>query len=213
MKTFPKILSIVLIALILLGATACADYDSAQPTASPYATYYSTLTPVPSTMTVTPSILNMPTSTPESGPLPACNITTLEGKLLVLDDNIIFSIGPDEDVLDKALADNFPEWATFEQTFSSGGVSVNESAGRVVRTASFQEQFALNSAVNLITIGVNSGWQLPADGDLYSDALSTGEKLVGLWHDWNLNKNNIQGDYPKISNASTYALFIRLYAG
>jgi len=94
----------------------------------------------------------------------------------ILSDQLFFSIGPDEDVLDKALADNFPEWATFEQTFSSGGVSVNESAGRVVRTASFQEQFALNSAVNLITIGVNSGWQLPADGDLYSDALSTGEK-------------------------------------
>jgi hypothetical protein len=83
------------------------------------------------------------------------------------------------------------------------------TAGVVVAEASFQERFALNPAVTLVTVGVNLDWKLFIDGNLYWPSRSTGERLVHLWFEYSAPEHAaLRADYPEVANAATYALYV-----
>jgi len=169
-----KPLSFVFLALVLFSATACADYKGIQPTASLYYTPYSTLTPLSPTATITPPIIstttlvptNTLTTTPEPGTPLGCLIINEDGKLYILSNKEFYAFGPDDDELDQALADHYPEWANFTQSVQWS--SEPAKVGEIVSEASFDEKFALNPAVTLTTLGTSLDWQIPPDGDLFA---------------------------------------------
>ena len=74
-----------------------------------------------------------------------------EQSINMLDDQEFYTFGPSEEELDQVLVDNYPEWANYEQNVSWYSEPVK--VGKIVREASFQEKFALNSAVTLVTLG------------------------------------------------------------
>jgi len=125
----------------------------------------------------------------------------------VLSDDVFFAFGPSEEELDQVLAVNYPEWADYEQNVSWYSEPV--TVGKIVREASFQEKFALNSAVTLVTLGESRGWQLPSDGDVFLESLTISERLHHLWFEWtNPENEEIRAQFPEITNAATYALYV-----
>jgi len=89
-----------------------------------------------------------------------------EQSIKTLDDQVLFAMGPDDDELDQALADHYPEWANFTQSVQWS--SEPAKVGEIVSEASFDEKFALNPAVTLTTLGTSLDWQIPPDGDLFA---------------------------------------------
>ncbi len=221
-----------LILLALLAACVVPIGGGTTPTA-PTATSAPTFTPVPSIATLLPTALptatplptetpiltptvlfieaptttNTPASIAEHNSLPACVIIDDAGKLYVLSDDVIFAWGSSKEDLNQALASIFPKWADFRQEVSWTPKRV--TAGKVMVEASFQEQFALNPAVTLVTVGVSLNWKLPSDGNLYWPARNTGKRLVRLWYEYNHPENDaIRAYYPEVANAATYALYV-----
>jgi len=124
----------------------------------------------------------------------------------VIDDQVFFAFGPSVEELDQALVGNYPEWANYEQNVSWYSEPVKLS--KIVREASFQEKFALNSAVTLVTLGESRGWQLPSDGDVFLESLTISERLHHLWFEWtNPENEEIRAQFPEITNAATYAMY------
>jgi len=120
---------------------------------------------------------------------------------------MFFSFGPSGEELDQTLMDNYPDWANYEQNVSWYSEPVKMS--KIVREASFQEKFSLNSAVTLVTLGESRNWQLPSGSDLFSETLAIGEKLHHLWFEWtNPENEQIRVQFPKVTNAATYALYV-----
>ena len=112
-----------------------------------------------------------------------------------------------EDELNQALANNFPEWANYEQNVRWS--SEPAKLGEIVLNASFQEQFALNPAVTLITLGESMNWQLPSNSDLFFQSLDISERLNKLVFEWTNPENEaIRAHYPEVSNGATYALYV-----
>lgn len=199
----------VILIVFLVGA--CGNIAPI-PTVAATATTMPSLTP--STPSVTPPIptttsllTNTLTATSEPRTPPSCMIVSKDGKLFVLSDQVFFAIGPSEEEIDKALADNFPEWANYKQNVSWHSEPVKLS--KIIREASFQEKFALNSEVTLVTLGENLDWQLPSNSDLFSQSLTIGERLVRLWDEYSHPDNeSIRSSYPQVTNGATYALYI-----
>ena len=130
-----------------------------------------------------------------------------EQSINVLDDREIFAWGVTEDELNQALANNFPEWANYEQNVRWS--SEPAKLGEIVLNASFQEQFALNPAVTLITLGESMNWQLPSNSDLFFQSLDISERLNKLVFEWTNPENEaIRAHYPEVSNGATYALYV-----
>ncbi|PWH12052.1 MAG: hypothetical protein DDG60_15140, partial [Anaerolineae bacterium] len=98
-------------------------------------------------------------------------------------------------------------WAIFEQPVSWKPEPAK--VGEIIREASlFEETFALNPAVTLVTLGVSLDWQLPPDSDLYSRAIATGDRLHSLWFEWTDSENEtLRANHSNIANAATYALY------
>ena len=129
-----------------------------------------------------------------------------EPSINALDDQVFFALGPSGEELDQALANNYPEWANYQQNVSWYSEPVK--VGKVVREASFQEEFALNSGVTLVTLGESLDWQLPSTTDVFSESLVVGETLTNLWSEWiNPENEQIRAQYPEVSNGATYALY------
>jgi hypothetical protein len=124
----------------------------------------------------------------------------------VLDDQVFVALGPSGEELDQALADNYPEWANYKQNVSWYPEPV--TVGKIVREASFQEKFALNPEVTLVTLGESLSWQLPSDGDLFLQSLAIGERLNYLWYEWiNPENEQIRAQFPEVTNGANYALY------
>jgi hypothetical protein len=158
-------------------------------------------------ITSTPTIASIATETPNKNFLSDCKITTEEGKIYALSDDLIFSWGVREEQIDTALEGNFPEWAAYRQTveWAANPVKISE----IVINASWQERFVINPAVNLVTLGESFNWQLPEDKDIYLKSKTINEELNRLWFEWiNPDNDQIRSLYPDVSNASTYALYI-----
>jgi murein DD-endopeptidase MepM/ murein hydrolase activator NlpD len=133
--------------------------------------------------------------------------TEIEQSINVLHDQVFFALGPKEEELNRALENNFPEWANYEQNVRWD--SEPAKLGEIVREASFQEQFALNPAVTLVTLGESLDWQLPSDSDLFLQSMTIGERLNYLWFEWaNPENENIRVQNPEVSNGATYALYV-----
>ncbi|MEJ5240328.1 MAG: hypothetical protein WHS87_03950 [Anaerolineales bacterium] len=129
--------------------------------------------------------------------------------MYILSTDVFFSWGPTEEEINQALTDVFPAWAIFEQPVSWKPEPAK--VGEIIREASlFEETFALNPAVTLVTLGVSLDWQLPPDSDLYSRAIATGRRLEHLWHEWAHPDNEyIRVRHPNLANdGATYALYI-----
>ena len=160
-------------------------------------------------ITSTPIFASIQTEIPNKNLLSDCKIITEEGKIYALSDDLIFSWGIREEQIDSTLKSNFPEWAAYRQTveWSSNPVKISE----IVINASWQEQFVINPAVTLVTLGERFNWQLPEDKDIYLESKTINEELNRLWFEWvNPENDQVRSLYPDISNASTYALYIYL---
>jgi len=154
----------------------------------------------------TPTLTGTPTPNPTTTLLPYCEITDQKGNLYVLSDKLLFHPGPSGEILDQALAETYPTWASFRQQPDWYDEPV--TAGQIIQDASFEETFQLNSSVTLVTVGVEMNWQLPDDGDLFSRARDTGEQLDLLSIEWTYpDHEHIRSQYPEVSNAATYALY------
>ena len=164
------------------------------------------VTPSPTSTTI-PSPTNTLTATSEPDISPGCTIVDEKGKLYILSNDEFFALGPKEEELNRALENNFPEWANYEQNVRWD--SEPAKLGEIVREASFQEQFALNPAVTLVTLGESLDWQLPSDSDLFLQSMTIGERLNYLWFEWaNPENENIRVQNPEVSNGATYALYV-----
>lgn len=183
------------------------QFTSSSPTSTspavPTLTPQSTKTASPS---LTPSLTATPTSSPTATPLPNCGIYDQEGNFYVLNDDVIFYPGPDGEDLDLALEKAYPTWSSFRQQPDWYDEPV--SAGQIIKDASYEKTFHLNSAVLLVTVGLELNWEKPIDGDLYSRARNTGERLVLFSGEWIHPDNvHIRSQYPQIANGATYALY------
>ena len=162
------------------------------------------------TSSITPPPIPIATSTftetPERDTHPICEIVNEDGKLFALSNDVFFSYGPSEEELDRALRDVYSDWANYEENVSWYSEPVRMS--KIVREASFQEKFSLNSTVTLVTLGESRDWQLPSSGDLFLESLVIGERLNHLWFEWtNPENEQVRNQFPEISNAATYAIY------
>jgi hypothetical protein len=207
LMTIRKWVLIVSSVILIASLTGACGIATTVPTAT--ATIAPSLTPIiPSiTPTTIPSPTNIPTITAEPDTPLGCTIRNEDGKLYVLSDDVFFALGPSGEELDQALADNYPEWANYRQDVSWYSEPV--TVGKIVREASFQEKFALNSAVTLVTLGESLNWQLPSNSDLFSESLTIGENLQHLWFEWtNPTNEQIRAQFPGVASAGTYALYV-----
>ena len=158
--------------------------------------------PIITTTVITPQETSTVTS-----PLLSCQITDKNGKLNVLSDEVFFAWNASEDEINQALADNYPQWSTYQQNVPWR--TQTASLGKIVLEASYQEKFALNSEVTLVTLGESFNWQLPLDSDLFEHSLLIAERLVHLWHEFtHPDHEAIRSQYSEVSNAATYALYV-----
>jgi len=201
------VVAVFFVAILFAGCGQVTPVPTATATTAPsFAPVISSITP-----TTIPSPTNTFTVTPEPGTPPSCKIINEDRKLYVLSDDVFFSYGPSGEELDQVLVENYPEWADYQQNVSWSSEPVKLS--KIVREASFQEKFALNSAVTLVTLGESRGWQLPSDGDVFLESLTISERLHHLWFEWtNPENEEIRAQFPEITNAATYALY-RYFAG
>jgi hypothetical protein len=210
MKIRKRVLTVSSVILTMFLSGACG---AATPVPTLTATNAPSLTPITPTITPSPipTITSLPTgtytATPEPDTPPGCKILNEDGKLNVLSDDVFFALGPSGEELDQALADNYPEWANYKQNVSWYPEPV--TVGKIVREASFQERFALNSAITLVTLGESLNWQLPSNSDLFSESLTAGERLHHLWFEWtNPENKQIRAQFSEVANAATYALYV-----
>ncbi|HXF90328.1 MAG TPA: hypothetical protein VNJ29_00195 [Candidatus Nitrosotenuis sp.] len=186
-----------------LYINSCSGY-SIKPTSTPVSTLYFTFTPV--ILTVTHSFKETSTATPTFVNNSDCK-KIKETNLYLLSDDDFFAITTTAEDINRALGSNYPEWANYEQkvTWNTEPVKL----GEIILSASFQEQFAINSAVTLVTLGESLDWQLPLDEDLYSKSLSISKRLFLSAFEWSKPENEgIRKSYPEITNAATYAIYI-----
>jgi hypothetical protein len=206
MTVSKQVLIVSFVILIIFLAGACgiaAPIPTATPTIAP------SRTPITPSVTPTsiPSPTNVPTATPELGIPPGCVIHDEDGKLYVLSDDVFFALGPSGEELNQALANSYSEWANYRQNVSWYPEPV--TVGKIVREASFQERFALNSAITLVTLGESLNWQIPSNSDLFSESLTVGERLHHLWFEWtNPENKQIRAQFSEVANAATYALYV-----
>jgi hypothetical protein len=134
-------------------------------------------------------------------------IKNIEINLFLLSDEEFFAITTTAESINQALANNYPQWANYKQTVTWNTEPVK--LGEIILSASFQEHFAINSAVTLVTLGESLDWLLPLDEDLYSKSLSISERLFLSAFEWSKPENEeIRKSYPEITNAATYAIYI-----
>jgi len=152
------------------------------------------------------AIIPQETSTVTSS-LSSCQIIGKNGQLKVLSDEVFFAGNASEDEINQALVNNYPQWATYQQNVPWNTEPANLS--KIVREASYQEKFALNSEVTLVTMGESFNWRLPLDSDLFAHSLLIAEHLVRLWDEFSHPDNEaIRSQYPEVPNGATYALYV-----
>lgn len=123
-----------------------------------------------------------------------------------MSENLLFLPGSNGEVLDQALAETYPTWASFRQQPDWYNEPV--TAGQIIQDASVEETFQMNATVTLVTVGLELNWQLPDDGDLFSKARNTGEQLVLNSLEWSHPDNeHIRSQHPEVRNGATYALY------
>ena len=154
MNATKRVLIVTSAMLILFVLGACGI-------ATPVPTFTATTTPslTPLVFSITPSPVptttplptNTSTATLEPGIPPGCMIHDEDGKLYVLSEKEFFAFGPSETKLDEVLVGNYPEWASFEQNVSWYSEPVR--VGKIIEAASFREEYSLNPAVTLVTLG------------------------------------------------------------
>ncbi len=207
---------------MLFLLTSCAVLPAEVPTATsqtlPISTH--TLAPTPSVTSLSTATL-FPTKSATVHLTPTETIETTEtsnlnclfpesnGSLYILNDQVFYYGRTEKEVLDLALMNSYPEWASFKQDLEWRDEPA--SAGQVIEDASFSKTFQLNPAVTLVTVGIDLDWELPTDGDLFSIARSAGEKLDGYYWDFEFDEideaTHIKADYPEVVNAATYSIY------
>ena len=170
--------------------------------ATPMPTVTTTATLVPSLTPSTPSITSSPIPTIISTP-DVCNIAQGQDKIQVMSQDLFTALEPGgPTVFDRILAEQDPAWADLRQS-DHGEI---RSAGIIFHETAFGPELGtgVNPAVLLVTYGVDWNWELPANGDLVSEADRIRAALHRHESDWILGKVD-QSQYPPIANAATYA--------
>lgn len=189
--------------LTILYMNSCSNY-STKPTPTPISTLHFTFTPA--TPTMTPLFKETSTVIPTFVNNSDCKEIQATN-LYLLSDDVFFAITTTAEDINQTLTNNYPEWANYEQTVTWNTEPVK--LGEIILSASFQEQFAINSAVTLVTLGESLDWQLPLGEDLYSKSLSISERLFLYAFEWSKPENEeIRKSYPEVTNAATYAIYI-----
>jgi hypothetical protein len=129
----------------------------------------------------------------------------MEGAWLILENDVLAHPGPSPADLDRSLSRAHPHWSEFRQQLDWYDEPV--SAGQVVDDAAFAATFEANSAVVLVTVGLQRDWRLPLNGDLFTLARVATYHLNRHFWDYVFNENNVQKRYPEVANASTYAIY------
>jgi len=189
------------LSLLLLLSTGCTTITSPSVLApSPTPEIRSVVSPSPTHIAFTSQ-----TASTATVPLPLCQIIDKAGKLNVLSDDVFFAYSS-EDELNQALANTYPQWAIYQENVPWN--EEPEKLGKIVQEASFQETFALNPEVTLVTLGESFQWQLTVDKDIFEHSLTIGERLVRLWDEFSHPDNQaIRSQFREVSNGATYALY------
>jgi hypothetical protein len=189
------IVSFMILSAVLLVACGIA---TPMPTVTTTATLVPSVTPfIPS---ITPTPIPTITSTPD-----VCNIAQGQDKIQVMSQDLFTALEPGgPTVFDRILAEQDPAWADLRQS-DHGEI---RSAGIIFHETAFGPELGtgVNPAVLLVTYGVDWNWELPANGDLVSEADRIRAALHRHESDWILGKVD-QSQYPPIANAATYALY------
>lgn len=202
MKETLKVLNIIFIVFLL---TACGV---ATPTPVTPATIQPTFTPLP-IPTNTPSPTSISTATSEPAISPGCTIVNEKGQFFVLSDKEFFNLWSHNKEIDLALANNYPEWASYTQNVSWDTEPVKIS--EIVNSASIDEErnVQVNSKVALVVLGMSLEWNIPKNIDLYLRSEEISQNLSDLTLEWDKPGNEaVQARFPEISNSATYALYV-----
>ena len=179
-------------------------------TTTVFTPYSPSSTRVPTkTIQLTPSPTSSPTSIPTLTPASSC-LTNIHGsKLYILHDSVLYHGRIQGENLDRALKENHPNWTTFTQIPYWDEKPL--SAGEIIDAASFAEEFQINPAITLVSLGVELDWKLPSNGDLFTIARETAKNLDGHYWDYAFDDidehTQIKDSYPEIENAGTYAIY------
>ena len=207
LKQAKKLVTLAIGTILLVACGIAAPVPTVTSTVVPSFTQFTPSVAPSPISTTTPRPADTLTATAEPNVSTGCKIINEDGKLYVLSEKEFFAFGPSEAKLDEVLVGNYPDWSSFEQNVSWYSEPVN--LGKIIEAASFREQYRFNPAVTLVTLAESLGWQIPADGDLYTRALETSEALIRPALEWIKPDNEqLRAQYPQIANGATYALHI-----
>jgi hypothetical protein len=105
---------------------------------------------------------------------------------------------------DQILVERNPAWAGFSQSIR-GEI---RSAGVIFHETAFGPELGegVSPAVLLVTYGVEHNWELPANGDLFSEVDRIRAVLRRHESDW--IRGTVGPDqYPMVANGATYTLY------
>jgi hypothetical protein len=205
MKQKMKLLNTIFIAALLTACSVATPVPIATASTTPT---FITFTPSP-IPTKTPSPTYTPTATSEPAISPSCKLVNEKGQFFVISDKEFFDLWSHEKEIDQALANNFPEWASYTQKVSWDTKPVEIS--EIVNSASLDEELnvQVNSRVALVVLGMSLEWNIPKEIDLYVRSKEINLKLSHLTLEWDKPGNeSIQARFPEISNSATYALYV-----
>lgn len=176
-----------------------------------------TATAIPSFITFTPSPIptsiptptNIPTATSEPAISPGCTMVNGMGQLYILSDKEFFDLWSHKREIDQALANTYPEWASYTQKVSWDTQPAKIS--EIVNSASLDEELNIqvNSMVALVVLGMSLDWKLPTNIDLYLKSKEINQNLSHLTFEWDgLGNELVHTRFPEVSNSATYALYV-----
>lgn len=205
MKAELKVLNIIFLGLLLTACSVATPVPIATATATPA---FITFTPSPMpTLTLIPTPI--PTATSEPAISPGCTNINERGQLFVISDKEFFDLWSHKKEIDLALANHYPEWASYTQNVSWDTQPVKIS--EIVNSASIDEEqnVQVNSKVALVVLGMSLEWKLPKNTDLYLMSEEMNFNLSHLTFEWDRPGNeSVQARFPEISNSATYALYV-----
>lgn len=202
MKECKRLFGLFTTLLVLLFLGSCGKASPVMPLP---------LTVFPShTPTAVPSITPFSSTTPS--PVPAvpstpdfCSSALWQDKIQILSSDLLTSLEPGGPIqYDQILAEHDPAWADFRQSMY-GEI---RSAGVVFHETAFGPELGegISPAVLLVTYGVDHNWELPANGDLFSEVDRIRAVLRRHESDW--IRGTVGPDqYPMVANGATYVLY------
>jgi len=197
MNSSRRILLIILVffvAILFAGCGQPAPVLTATADIAPSLT--SSIPSIAPTATLFPTIVS--TSTSDS-----CDSTSWDAPWIILSYDTFHAFGATSGEIDEQLVLRNPQWQDFRQMV----ITEPWTAGDIfVQGHGAPGEYGVNPSVLLVTVGMELGWQIPSDGDLYSRVVETGKTLYAYYQDY-YTQEDVRDAYPQIGNAATYSLY------